>query len=309
MIKQFKNVISSYLFLTIFIISLIFLVINYFTYQNSDFKYYSKYDISYSENIDDYDLEIDNLNHMIDSMDEKMLKFEYYKEYYSNKIKIYENLKEDNIDFDTIYDFGYGAVNDKTVYIQSSNSFLLLIITINVLMIIYLAFTREFDDAKYMFVYGSSRRKKLICKLIISFLLVNILFIIYYFINCLFSLKFDSKFQYVLIMGSDINIIKTSFYLFKYNFLYLLYNLWFLFAFLFALAILVKKTIYFVSSTLAIAFLLIVIPNNQNLFSYIGLSMNFEIVSFDFYDITKIAILIPFIFLIFSTYYFEKMDL
>ena len=72
MIKQVKLVITNYFFLLIFILSILLLVINYFTYSNSiSSNHESLYNITYSENISDYDIEITNLRKIIYSINNK----------------------------------------------------------------------------------------------------------------------------------------------------------------------------------------------------------------------------------------------
>ena len=75
------------------------------------------------------------------------------------------------------------------------------------------------------------------------------------------------------------------------------------------LAIFLKKSIYFGIGVLGIGLALAIIPGAKNLYSYVGLSSYFVVVPFEYYDVTKLAIIIPIIFIVFGVVHFEKTDL
>ena len=309
MIKEMKKIISSPFFTLIFILSIVLLLVNYFVYQNGDFNYQPRYEITYSENIEEYDERINYYNDLIDSMDEKMYRYDYFKNKYLDTIKIYEQLKLNNNDYSIIYDFGFGNVNDRGVYLYSSNSFMLLIIVLNVLTVLYLAFTRDFDNSKYMFIYSGKRSRVVLNKILSSFCILNLSFLIYFVINVIFSMKFEAKYQLFLVSGKEINMLKTNYYVFCNIFLHLLYNLWFLFVVFWTIAICMKKTLVYLIFIMIFGLFISIIPISNNIFTFIGLSLSYNLIPFEVINYAKIFILIPIGLLLASLFYFEKRDL
>ena len=309
MIKELKKILSSPLLIITFSASLLIIFVNFLIYQSSDFDYMSKYDVVYSENIEDYYEEINKYNNLILSMDEKTFGYEYYKNHYIEMVKIYDELVNNNIEYSTVYDFGYGNINDRSVYLYLSNSFMLLIIVINVISIVYLAFTRDFDNSRYAFLYGSDRKKLLLNKIISSFLIVLVLFLTYFLINFIFSLKFDIKYQNVLIVSDKAYFMKVFEYLIKYVFCHLLYNMIVLFLVFWIFAILFKKTINFFIFILVAGVLLFIFPFTNYLFSYMGMAQMYEIISFELIGVAKIFVIVPIGILIIEMFLFNKIDL
>lgn len=309
MIKELKKILSSPLLIITFSASLLIIFVNFLIYQSSDFDYMSKYDVVYSENIEDYYEEINKYNNLILSMDEKTFGYEYYKNHYIEMVKIYDELVNNNIEYSTVYDFGYGNINDRSVYLYLSNSFMLLIIVINVISIVYLAFTRDFDNSRYAFLYGSDRKKLLLNKIISSFLIVLILFLTYFLINFVFSLKFDIKYQNVLIVSDKAYFMKVFEYLIKYVFCHLLYNMIVLFLVFWIFAIVLKKTINFFIFILVVGVLLFIFPFTNYLFSYMGMAQMYEIISFELIGVAKIFVIVPIGILIIEMFLFNKIDL
>ena len=309
MIKELKKILSSPLLIITFSASLLIIFVNFLIYQSSDFDYMSKYDVVYSENIEDYYEEINKYNNLILSMDEKTFGYEYYKNHYIEMVKIYDELVNNNIEYSTVYDFGYGNINDRSVYLYLSNSFMLLIIVINVISIVYLAFTRDFDNSRYAFLYGSDRKKLLLNKIISSFLIVLILFLTYFLINFIFSLKFDIKYQNVLIVSDKAYFMKVFEYLIKYVFCHLLYNMIVLFLVFWIFAIVLKKTINFFIFILVVGVLLFIFPFTNYLFSYMGMAQMYEIISFELIGVAKIFVIVPIGILIIEMFLFNKIDL
>ena len=309
MIKQVKLVITNYFFLLIFILSILLLVINYFTYSNSiSSNHESLYNITYSENISDYDIEITNLRRIIDSMDKKTVDYEKTKKYLEDEILIYEELKKNNIDYSMIYDQNGSKTNDRINYIYLSHSFLFLIVTLNIICVIYIAFTNEFDNSRFTFVYGHKRKKIVFTKIFSSFLIVNLFFLIYYLLNIVISFKFNDVNAFVLLVSDRAYFLDVFKYI-LFDFIYILYNLWFIFAFVWAISLFAKKTLYSLTIIIVIIGLLAIIPISQNLFAYVGLALNFEIVPFSLIWISRISIFIPISLMFIGTIYFDKSDL
>ena len=93
MIKQFTKVITSPIFIVVFLISISAIVLQYFNYNQNIKSYASTYQITYHESAEEYDTEIGYLNNAIDSLDKKDYNYNTSLKYYNDEIKIYEELK------------------------------------------------------------------------------------------------------------------------------------------------------------------------------------------------------------------------
>ena len=310
MIKQFLNVIMSPIFVITFVISIMVLLFNYIHFENDTEKYEPKYVIEYYENANEYDVLIKMYEEKIEELTEKDKDYDELKNYFCNKIKIYESLKDNNINYKFVYDNGYGDNNDQFIFIYKSQTVLMLIMFVNLLVILFITFTTEFDNSRYIFVYQNYREKVLIKKIVLSIILNILLFLIYYLINYIFSLKLYSEFDYFLIIDNQAHFISISSYLLHYHFFLIFYNLMFISFIIWSIALFTKKTSY---TLISILFLFIVcIPLyafNFNLFNYIGLAIDFNVIPYDLSLYLRFLIIIPFTILIISFICFLKKDL
>lgn len=154
MIKQIKNILISPLFMITFIVSFIVIILNGISYINNTSRYTNQYDIVYSEDIVDYDKEIENLRIILDELSPKTENYDDIKTHYENEILIYEELKNNNIKYDEIYDFGYGNDSESFLYLLNSESPFIIIMIVNIIVLIYLSFNTDFDNSRYTVYFG-----------------------------------------------------------------------------------------------------------------------------------------------------------
>lgn len=308
MIKQFKNIIISPLFIICFVGSIIALVFNYFNYNNSDFDHHTKYSITYHENIEEYDEEIDYYKNVLDKLPKKERNYDEIKKNCEDIIKIYEELKNNNVDYKLVNDTFINEY-DSTIFLINTRNIMLPIILINLIVIIYLIFTREFDNSRYVFIYGENRNNIIRNKLIVSFILSISLFLIYSLLNFIFASKFDSIYQYILTIEDSATFIKTGEYVFKYIFIYTLYNLLFFFLLFFGISLFTRKSLFSAIGIGLVVSILAFLASFSKVLCYIGISIDFEIVPHNLYFLTLLFIIIPIGLLIYGVLNFRKCDL
>lgn len=240
--KIIKNVIKSKLFLITIVISIFTLMFYNIWYQKNSIKEEHYYNIEYCENIDDYDIKISQLQVMIDNLDYKDINYENNKKYLEEMILIYKELKDTNIDYTYVYDFGYGMDENSITYMINSESIFIIILIINIIVIIYLCFSCEFDNNSYIFIYSKFRFKKIFTKVFTILLLFIYMFIFYSILNRLLSFVFDNNYNYILIMNkNNCKFINCNLYYIKFIHHEFYIGLFLLFLFM-SICIILKET-------------------------------------------------------------------
>lgn len=315
LIKLIKEIITSKLFIFIFLASLFALCAYSIKYSKTNNTYNALYNISYSQNIDDYDEEIIEYKEKIEALNESYYSkedYELYKKYFENAIVILENLKEHNKDYSTVYDFGSGKDSDFLLYLINSESILTFIILLNGIVLIYLLFSREFDSGIYSMVYSNTRYKFVLKKIAVFLLFLIFEMVIFICFNLFVSkMLMDKTFSEVLILhDKNIKYISIKNYIFNFNISLIAYRVFFVLFLVLAFELLFRKSIYMVLSSIIICALFIILYFlNQNITASLGLSINFDTLSFNTSIIIRFLILVPFSLLIFSIFKFEKIDL
>ncbi len=309
MVKQLKNVIICPLFLIFLIGSIIAVVIYYFNYTNSKYEQHYKYSINYHENINDYDDEINTYKELLNTLPVKEKNYDLIKKHYEDTIKIYEHLKIDNVDYMLVCDNISISEFDRTVFIANSKNVLFPIILINLAVIIYLIFTREFDNSRYVFIYGEKRISIIKNKILLSFMLSISLFLLYFLLIYIFSSKFDSTYKYVLAIDSTVEFISSDSYIVKYVFIYSLFNLLFFFTFFWGISLIARKSVITSISAIIVVGIFALLAKFTDVSHYLGLMIDFEIVSHNLYFLTNLSIFIPITLLLYGVIHFEKSDL
>lgn len=315
MIKQIKEIITSKLFIFIFLISLFSLCIYSINYSKTTNNYYPSYSINYSRNIEDYDEEIEELREKIDALDESYNSKEDYessKKYYENMISIYESLKQNNIDYSYVYDFGNGSEAEFLLYLNSSQNIITLLLIINGLVLIYLLFSKEFDNNSYSMIYSQTRYKIILKKLGVFAIFIIFEMLVLILLNLFISnTLMDRTFSEVLVLhNNNVKYISISNYVFNYNVMSIIYNTIFMLIILLTCCLFFKKTLYVLISAIVI-FVIYILLNFlcKDILVYLGLSLDFDILSYYGSILIRLIILIPISLLVGSVICFEKADI
>ena len=308
--KIIKEVLISPIFIICFSLSILALFINFFSYTRGNDHYSSHYHVEYCENIQDYDDLILMYQDNLEKLNPKDPSYEWNKKNCEEMIKIYSELKVNNIDYSNAYDYGDGDPLDGNIYLIKSISIVTIIVLINFLVVLYLVFTREFDSKKYVFIYEYTRYKTLLKKMFVIFLYSIVLCVILLLVNYLFSLALPHKFTYVVFVEDNVEIIKIGEYIFKDVIIFIVYALLFVGILVSGISLFVKKSIYTLLLVLAIVgivalFSIFRIP----LVVYLGFASINEFIPHAYYSLTYISIILPILFLGSGIYYFEKKDL
>lgn len=311
MIKIIKEVITSKVFIIVSVVSIFSLAIYNIWYQNNIIKDESYYSIEYCESIDEYQEKIDELLSMIASLDDRDKYFERNKQYLDDTINIYKELQINNVDYEQVYDFGYGRGENPTAYLIKSESLFIVILVINALVLTYLCITMEFDNNAYLLIYEKKRTGLLYKKYLSIFLIFVIVFILYSLFNYLLSSVYDNCYNYVLLLDSNkANIINWEQYYFTEIMCYELYNGLFLLASFIAISLFFHKTYkMLLVSIIMIGLIYIAGLFKLNVLAILGLVKDYRGISIDFMPFTKLSILIPILFMTLGTYCFNKSDL
>lgn len=309
--KLVRKIITSKIFIIVFVISVLLLGLNAISYNKNSANYEHAYSIEYSLNTSYYDEKIDEINKMIESLDKLSDTYDSSFNYLVTQKNIYEKLKTNNIDYDKVYDFGYGFDSDRLSYLIYCQSLMVFLIVINGFVLLYLIFTREFDSGVFVHIYENTRYKIIIKKIMIFFILFIIEIFVLIGLNLIFSLSEDNRFSEVLIIRNNIPAFMSDIkYILLFNIFNIIYISLFLFSLFIGISLLVKKTglvILFIFITIVLIFIFGLLK--INIVPYLGLSVDFDILSIRMSLFIRIVILIPILFLIFCIYRFEKSDL
>ena len=77
----------------------------------------------------------------LEKLNPKDSSYEWNKKNCEEMIKIYSELKVNNIDYSNAYDYGDGDPLDGNIYLIKSISIVTIIVLINFLVVLYLTFT------------------------------------------------------------------------------------------------------------------------------------------------------------------------
>ena len=221
----------------------------------------------------------------------------------------FRELKINNVDYTKVYDLT-SNVSDRTSYLDSSIGIMIIIGILNIIMIIYLSFTVEFDNSRYIYIYTDKRSTIIIRKITTIIVMFLSLFSIYYFLNYLISLKFASHYLYFLEINKKASFINIGSYLLHYNYFYILYMLLSILFILISIAFLLKKTISTIAGSfifiLALALISLI---NANAFVYCGFSINMELINYNLGILLRLILIIPITLSLVSMKHFARADL
>lgn len=308
--KIFKEIITSPIFIICFSLSIIALLINFTVYSKSDLKYTSHYYVAHCENIDDYDDIINIYIENLDKLNPKDQSYDANKKYLEDVIKIYQELKINNIDYSKAYDYGYGDPFDGNVYLIKSLSIVEIVVLINFLVVLYIVFTREFDNSRYIYVYEYTRYKTIIKKLLSIFIVSTITCFFMFGVNYLFSLHLDHDFSYVVLVQKEVSVQSISTYIFKDVFMFVLYIYAFMSILIGGISLFTRKTVFTIIAIMIIIgivalSLLFKIP----LVVYLGLANINDVIPYSYYPLTMISIVLPITLFVYGVFRFERIDL
>lgn len=312
MIKNLKNIILSPIFIIQIIISLSVLIVSFVNYKNNiDKDVYSGYDIIYSEDISAYDDEIKDIEETIeelrmeDRLDDNIL------EYQTDRKKIYEALKLNNIDFEQVYELSIINYDDSTSFLENTNYIFLILLFFNIISVIFLSFTREFDNHRFVYIYEDKRMKTMIKKILSSLIIITILFILYYIVYKVCANSFNKLFTHVLNFEDDkAEFIEISSFELNHILWKTIYCFVFMLALLWASALIGKKSIIFAIISIGIFLLALVFHfTGIGILPYIGFDNNLQTVGYHYLWIPRIAIILPLSLFGLGIWYFNRCDI
>lgn len=310
MLKNIKNVIISPIFIIQILISLTVIIVYSINYKNNIRDYETQYDVTSYEDVSKYDEEIEDLYHLLDIMESQDKDSPEMEKHIKDTIKIYESLKEDNKDYSKVYDYGYENANDSLSYMLSVKEIMIIILLFNIISIIYLSFTREFDNHRFVFIYDDKRIKTVLKKIATSLILLSACFIVYYILYVVCANMFESNFKYVLIVEDKARFINVSEFKFNCIFAYILYVTIFLFMLSWTIVLFLRKSIISGLVIAGIALIYILLRSFKvDIFSYFGLVINFNDIRYNFVNVFRLFILLPLLSSIGGLIYFDKSDL
>ena len=309
--KMLREIFFSKLLLITFLISLVILVSSTIKYQNNITKENPYYSIVYHDNIEDYEQEIINITEKLNDLDPRDISYDFDKWYLEKEIQIYNELKSNNISYSSVMDQGYETIDDRIAYMIIETDVLLYVILLNMIVVIYLIFTREFDSSGASLIYSHTRYKIVLNKLLFSALVSIGLYIIYFMFVYIFSKSFNNDYSYVLVEKKySVSIVKSGVYIFTYIFMQKLYFTLFAFILMFASAIFLHKSLpsLLLFSLIAGA---IVLMNflGLDLITYFGLELDCLKYSVLTNRLSHLSIIIPISLLGYGIYNFEYQDL
>ena len=309
--KMLKEILISPIFLVCLVLSIVGMAIFYFSYTNtSSSDNNHSYNIVYSADASKYDEDIELYKEQMERLDPKDRDYDYDKKWIEQHIMIYEELKVNNVYYSKVYDYGPGNIADRSIYQIKSFNIISILTIINLLVILYLVFTREFDNGMKVFIYGHTRYKEIIKKITISFGLTLGVYLLLFLLNLVFSLNFKQRLDYVLIVDDKAYIEQISTYVFKNIFLFSIYCISFIFFVIFAISLFTRKTVFTLLAFIGLCGLVFVLQLfNLPLVVFMGLVNQPEIISYSYYPLTRLSIIIPILGTIYGIYHFEHCDI
>lgn len=309
--KIFKEIFTSKLYLTIFIVSVLIIIVHFIIYNNNVSKYEKWYQIDTATDVAEYDEEIDLLNDAINNLDKKDENYSENKKYIEDEIKIYEELKKNNIDYNSVYDYGIGNSDERIIYLNNTNAIFKFILIINIIVIIYICFTREFDSSIYSLIYTNGRGKMVLKRVGCFFVTVVVSYLVYLGIILFFSSVFESDLSYVLVIDSNEALFESlSTYISKDYVFQNLYIVVFASLILWSISLIANKTLYVIGGFALFAILYIGLEYaNLPVTTFLGLKIDYSLFNYGIDNILKLWILLPTGLFFLSFNLFLKKDL
>ena len=308
---QLKNVLLSPVSIMLYVVIICSLLINYFSFYNYGMETVQRHDIEYSSNVNDYDEKIEDLKEYINTPSDKGKNNDKDVLRANECIKIYEYLKNNNINYTKVFDNGGGVINERFLYYINSIYLYFALFLISACAFLYIIFTNDFDSSRYSMIY-SNTRYKIITEKIVTFLICQLItFLIIYGFNLLISLNYESTLDYYLIInGDNVDIIKMSTFMFHYDFMYYLYVDLLISLIVLICGILLNKSLYSFIAVFVIASVFsLLYAFTDNALDYIGGTYSLNAIPFSIGIIIRLFVLIPIGLLVLSVRYFEKKDL
>lgn len=308
--KIFKELIVSKMVMIIFILSILILLFQYVGYRSCDNSYMNWYDIEHCENITDYSIIVRELNESKTYIDEKSEEYDQIIENIDNRILIYQALENNNVNYTKVYD-GISDAEDSSVYILSTSVILKVILVVNIVIIVYSCFTREFDNFSYTIIYTNNRGLQIFKRVLCSFNFTILIFSIYTLLITIFSTFFDKEFSYILVLDCKKAVFENfTKYLFIYYYLQNLYYLAFIFLLIWTLALLFNNTLKSIIAFMILLVVYVLISYLKlNIGVYLGMMLDYEITSYRIIHVFKLFIMLPIFSFGVATLYFMKKDL
>lgn len=309
--KMFKEILCSKLFILVTIISVILITFHFIKYENTTAKYEQWYMIETKKDTADYDEMIEKIKIKIESLDTNDKYYEDNLKYLNDELMIYQSLKQNNIAYESVYDFGKGYSDDKNLFVLSTNVIMLSILVINALLIMYIIFLREFDNYSYSFIYTNNKNKIILQKILSSFIAASIIFVFYLILIFTISNVFENEFSYVLIIDrNNAYFEKIGIYILKNYILQIYYNMMFILLVCWMIAFIVKSSLRFLISTgVLFTFYVLLQYLSVKINVYLGLHIDYSLFNLGYENLMKLVILFPILFCWINYRNFFKSDL
>jgi len=217
--SEWYRLIKSDVFYIVCFLSVLFIMaVSFHYYQNKyESSIYLTSQIEVYTSIEDIDVLLTDTIESIDNLDENSTDYNSKLEKLETNKKIYTYLQENYCPFEELYEFSAinGYEDDSLVYYQTNGNMIYILLIVVSIVIGSFMLNQDFLLKTQINLYtaGSSRKAIYFRKLKTYISLVFLLYVFMFMITLLFGTDYVIGKDYLLLVGEEVNIIKTSTYI------------------------------------------------------------------------------------------------